>query len=123
MNKLIVRSVLLIILFTIGMNVNAQKFGKYNYFSSHNGVKYFYKVKYYKNGDTKIKWKVKNTNGYKVMAGFKSKTYTLADGTVKKLGGEGWYVKPYSEYSFISDARLKGRLVNIEIVMNVRKEK
>ncbi len=123
MNKYIIRSLLLVIIFAFAVDSNAQKFGNYTYFSSHQGVKYFYKVKYYKNGDTKIKWKVKNTNSYKVMAGFKSKTYTMADGSVKKLGGEAWYVRPYDEYSFISDARLKGRLTNIEIEMKVRKEK
>lgn len=110
---------LLLISFT---QTEGKGWSKYKHFSSHEGVNYYYKVKYYKSGKSKVKWKVENTNSYKVMAGFKEKRYTLADGTVRKVVGEGWFVKPRSEYSFIADPLLNGRVVDIQITMIVKKE-
>ncbi len=109
--------------FFAALETNAKGWSDYKYFDSFKGVNYYYKVKYLKSGKTKIKWKVKNTNNYKVLAGFKKKTYTLAGGKVINKGGEAWYVKPHSEYSFISDPALEGRLIQINIIMQVRKQR
>jgi hypothetical protein len=117
-----IKIILALFILATSLQINAKGWSDYKYFDSFKGVNYYYKVKYTKSGKTKIKWKVKNTNSYKVLAGFKTKKYTLAGGKVIKKGGEAWYVKPYSEYSFISDPMLDGRLVQINIVMQVKKE-
>jgi len=116
----VLQVLILIVLVTSFGNTEAKGWSDYKYFSSFSGVDYYYKVKYTKT-TTKIKWKVKNKNSYKVMAGFKQINYTVAGGEIIKKGGSGWYIKPYSEYSFISDT-VDGRLTDINIIMQVKKE-